>query len=182
MSRIGKKPITIPQDVEISIQGNIFSVKGPKGTLTQEYEPTLITLKTTEDTLIVDRKNDSKPARARHGLYRSLAQNLILGVTNGFSKTLEIRGVGYRATLKDQLLEMNLGFSHPIKFKIPKGIEIKFDEKNANIFIVHGIDKQLVGQVCANIRKFKKPEPYKGKGIRYIDEHVRQKAGKSAKK
>ena len=182
MSRIGKKPVTIPQGVEVFIQGNTVSVKGPKGTLEQVFEPKLVSLKIEEDQLIVERKNDSKPARSRHGLYRSLAQNLILGVTEGFSKTLEIRGVGYRAALKGQSLEMNLGFSHPIVFQLPAGIEIKFDEKNANIFTVSGTNKQLVGQVSANIRKFRKPEPYKGKGIRYTDEHVLQKAGKSAKK
>ncbi len=183
MSRIGKKPVAVPQGVEVTVQDNILSVKGPKGTLTQEIETEYVDVKVEDGQLVVNRKNDSKSARSRHGLYRSLAQNLVQGVTEGFSKTLEINGVGYRAAIKGKVFELQLGFSHPINFQIPEGIEISFpDEKKQNIFMVSGIDKQLVGQVAANIREFRKPEPYKGKGIKYVDEHIARKAGKSAKK
>lgn len=182
MSRIGKKPVVVPEGVEISVNGNLVTVKGAKGQLTQNFEDNFVTVELGEGELKVARKNDSKPARARHGLYRSLIQNLIYGVTDGFSKTMEIKGVGFRAALKGKILEMQLGFSHPINFNIPDGIDVVFDEKIQTIFTISGIDKQLVGQVAANIRSFRKPEPYKGKGIRYIDERVARKAGKSAKK
>lgn len=182
MSRIGKKPIIIPQGVEVSVNGSLVEVKGPKGQLTQPFEEKFISIAIGEGELKVERKDDSKDARARHGLYRSLVQNLVDGVTNGFSKTMEIKGVGYRAALKGKVFEMQLGFSHPINLDLPDGIEIVFDEKKQTIFTISGIDKQLVGQVAANIRSYRKPEPYKGKGIRYIDERVARKAGKSAKK
>ncbi len=182
MSRIGNKPVIIPQGVEVSIEEKKISVKGPKGELSQAYEPEYVSIKTEEGKLQVLRNNDIKASRARHGLYRSLAQNLIVGVTDGFSKTLEIKGVGYRAALKGKILEMQLGFSHPISFQIPEEIEVIFDEKNQNIFTISGINKQLVGQVAANIREYRKPEPYKGKGIKYIDEQIARKAGKSAAK
>ncbi len=183
MSRIGNKPVVVPSGVEISIQDDVLSVKGAKGTLTQKFEPEYVSLKIEDGQLLVSRKDDSKEAKSRHGLYQSLAQNLVDGVSNGFSKTLEIKGVGYRVALKGKILEMQLGFSHPINFNIPEGIEISFpDEKNNNIVMISGINKQLVGQVAANIREYRKPEPYKGKGIRYIDEQVARKAGKSAAK
>lgn len=182
MSRIGKIPIEIPQGVEVTLNGNTVSVKGPKGELSQTFEPEFVTIKVEDNAVVVTRTNDSKSARARHGLYRSLTSNLIEGVTEGFSKTLEIKGVGYRAALKGSNLEMSLGFSHPIIFPIPESIVVTFHEKNNNILTLSGINKQLVGETAANIRKFRKPEPYKGKGIRYIDEYVRRKAGKSVAK
>ncbi len=182
MSRIGNAPITIPEKVEVSINGNTVKVTGSKGALSLDFEKEFVSVKLEDGILTVVRLNDGKECRGRHGLYRSLLQNLIEGVTNGFSKSLEIKGVGYRAALKGKTLEMMLGFSHPVLFEIPDGIEIKFDEKNSNLFTVSGIDKQLVGQVSAEIRSFKKPEPYKGKGIRYTDEHVARKAGKTASK
>jgi large subunit ribosomal protein L6 len=132
--------------------------------------------------LAVERKNDTKVARSRHGLYRSLAQNLVLGVTEGFSKTMEIKGVGYRGALQGSILELNLGFSHPVKYQLPPEIEVVFQEKSQNIFTISGMNKQQVGQIAAEIRSFRKPEPYKGKGIRYIDEQVARKAGKAASK
>jgi len=182
MSRIGKKPISIPTGVEISIKENVITVKGKKGELTQEIDPTTVTVKIEENIIEVSRLNESKDARSKHGLYRSLIANMIEGVSNGFSKSLEIRGVGYRGSMKGNVLEMNLGFSHPISFEAPAGIEIKFEEKSQNNLTISGIDKQLVGQVAANIREYRKPEPYKGKGIRYTDEYVAIKAGKSASK
>jgi len=182
MSRIGKLPITIPQGVEVKISADTVSVKGSKGELTQTFEPQYVTIKEQDGEVVVTRNEESKSFKARHRLYRSLISNMIEGVTKGFAKTLEIKGVGYRAALKGSNLEMNLGYSHPIIFPIPQGIEIKFDEKKQTIFTVSVINKQLVGETAANIRKFRKPEPYKGKGIRYIDEYVRRKAGKSVAK
>lgn len=180
MSRIGKQPITIPQGVEITIDGNTVKVKGAKGELTQIFESDLVSVKQEDGLVTVERANDSKPARARHGLYRSLIQNLIIGVTEGFTKSLEVRGVGYRVAQKGQALEFNLGYSHSITYPLPEGVDVKFDEQNNNIFTLSSINKQLVGQTAANIRRLRKPEPYKGKGVRYTDEHVQLKAGKSA--
>lgn len=182
MSRIGNKPIVVPQGVEITLNGDLVEAKGPKGQLSQAIEDSFVGVEIGEGEVKVVRKSETKEARARHGLYRSLIQNLIDGVTTGFSKTMEIKGVGYRAALKGKILEMQLGFSHPINFNVPEGIEIVFDEKKQTVFTISGIDKHLVGQVAANIRSYRKPEPYKGKGIRYIDERVARKAGKSAKK
>jgi len=180
MSRIGNMSVAIPEKVEVNVGDGIVSVKGRKGELSMNFDSKIISISVDGDSVKVSRKNDSKIARSRHGLHRAILQNLIIGVTDGFSKSLEIKGVGYRAALKGQIFEMNLGFSHPILYKIPTGIEIKFDEKNQNIFTVSGIDKQRVGQVSAEIRSFRPPEPYKGKGIRYSDERVARKAGKAA--
>jgi len=182
MSRIGNTPITVPEKVEVTLETGVLHAKGQKGELSLPFDTAFVDFALADGVLTVTRKADTKEAKSRHGLYRSLASNTLHGVSEGFSKDLEIRGVGYRAALKGKIFEMNLGFSHPIKFEIPEGIEIKLDEKNQNLFTVSGIDKQLVGEVSANIRKFRQPEPYKGKGIRYVDEHVAQKAGKSAKK
>lgn len=182
MSRIGKKPVTIPANVEVKIDGNVVSVKGPKGELSQSFESEFVSVTQEEGKVIVTRSDDSKSARARHGLYRSLIQNLMEGVTEGFSKKLEVRGVGYRVAQKGQDLEFNLGYSHSITFPLPQLVEVKFEEKNNNIFTLSSINKQLVGQTAANIRALRKPEPYKGKGVRYADEHVQLKAGKSAAK
>lgn len=182
MSRIGKKPITIPAGVEVTIADNAVTAKGPKGTLTQAFEAEYVAVKVEGDQLTVERADDSKSARARHGLYRSLFANLVEGVKDGFSKTLVIKGVGYRVTQKGSDLEFNLGYSHSITYPVPSELEVKFDEKDQNTFTLSGADKQLVGQTAAKIRELRKPEPYKGKGIRYSDEHVQLKAGKSAAK
>ena len=182
MSRIGKKPVSVPSNVEVSIEADILKVKGPKGELTVPFESTYVSFSKEEDFISVTRANDTKPARARHGLYRSLLANAIEGVINGFAKSLEIKGVGYRGALKGSGIEFQLGFSHPILFELPEGITVEFDKKNANLLTISGISKQLVGQVAANIRALRKPEPYKGKGIRYTDEYVVRKAGKSAAK
>jgi large subunit ribosomal protein L6 len=182
MSRIGKKPITIPQGVEVKIDGSIVIVRGPKGELSQMIDQGFVSVKIEEGQVVIDRKNDEKECRSRHGLYRSLIANLVEGVSEGFTKSLEIRGVGYRGQANGQILELNLGYSHPVKFEVPSGIEVKFQEKSQNIFSVSGVDKQLVGSVAAKIRSFRKPEPYKGKGIRYVNEYIAMKAGKSASK
>jgi large subunit ribosomal protein L6 len=182
MSRIGKKPVSVPSSVTVSIEANVLKVKGAKGELTVSFEPEYVSFVQENDTIVVTRADDTKPARARHGLYRSLLANAIEGVTNGYSKSLEIKGVGYRGALKGAGVEFQLGFSHPIQFDLPAGVSVEFDKKTPTLFTVSGINKQLVGQAAANIRALKKPEPYKGKGIRYTDEHVVRKAGKSAKK
>lgn len=182
MSRIGKQPVTIPQGVEVTIEPTLLRVKGSKGELTQSYEPEYVSFAQEGGTLTVTRKNDTKPARARHGLYRNLAQNLVVGVTDGFEKKLEVRGVGYRVAQKGNALEFQLGYSHPVSFPLPEGVSVEFEKDNANIFTLKSSDKQLVGQVAANIRALRKPEPYKGKGIRYFGETIVLKAGKSAAK
>ncbi len=182
MSRIGKMPVALPENVEFRLEGDVITVKGPKGQLTLTIEPEFVEVVKSDGQLQVSRKADTKPAKARHGLYRSLLQNMVEGVTNGFTKAMEIRGVGYRAALQGRNMELSLGYSHLVKFALPDGVEIKFAEKSQTLFTISGIDKQLVGQVAAKIRSFRKPEPYKGKGIRYADEKVVKKAGKSAAK
>lgn len=182
MSRVGKQPISITDGVNVTLHENTVTAKGPKGELSVSFEADLVQVEINEGQVIVTRKNDTQAARARHGLYRSLIDNIIIGVKEGFSKSLEIKGVGYRAALKGRTLEMSLGFSHPVHFEIPEGIEVTFAEKNNNIFTLSGVDKQLVGQTAANIREFRKPEPYKGKGIRYTNEYILRKAGKTSSK
>jgi large subunit ribosomal protein L6 len=182
MSRIGKLPVEIPQNVEVKIDGDMVFAKGPKGELSLKFEPEFVSISSENGLVVVNRKNDEKASRARHGLYRSLIQNLMIGVTEGYAKKMEIKGVGYRGAMKGSSLELSLGFSHPINYDIPADITIQFEEKSQNIFTISGIDKQKVGQVSAEIRGFKKPEPYKGKGIRYFDEEVVRKAGKTASK
>lgn len=177
MSRIGNAIITIPSGVTVDVGDDNVSVKGPKGQLVQARVAGIQFVQA-DGTLSLTRDNDTKQIRANHGLMRSLVANMVQGVSQGFKKDLEIRGVGYRAAVKGSNLEMNLGYSHPIVFQIPKGIEIKVD-KNTNISIT-GIDKQQVGQVAANIRDYRKPDHYKGKGVRYVGEYVRLKAGKTA--
>ncbi|KQC10720.1 MAG: 50S ribosomal protein L6 [Smithella sp. SDB] len=179
MSRIGKKPITFPKNVKISQDADIVKVEGPKGTLSSKM-PEGIALTIGEGNIIVERKSDEISARAYHGLARTLIGNMVQGVSTGFEKKLEISGVGYRAELSGSNLKFILGFSTPIEYGIPKGIEVKLD-KQVNI-LVSGIDKELVGRVAAEIRALKKPEPYKGKGIKYADEHIKRKAGKSAER
>jgi large subunit ribosomal protein L6 len=179
MSRIGKLPIAVPSGVDVKIDGQTVNVKGPKGSLTHTIvEP--ISLERAEDgTLQVKRPNDERQNRALHGLTRTLVNNLVVGVTAGYEKKLEIHGVGYRVALKGTELEFQLGYSHSIKVPAPEGIT--FTVENPTRFSVSGIDKQLVGEVSANIRKLRKPDPYKGKGVRYAGEKIRRKVGKTGK-
>jgi large subunit ribosomal protein L6 len=179
MSRVGKEPISIPSGVEVSLEGRRVVVKGPNGTL--EYRaPETITVRRDGDTLVVSRPDDERENRALHGLTRSLVQNMVVGVSQGFSRELEIVGVGYRALAQGpSKLELQVGFSHPVRFEAPEGVT--FEVPQPTRIVVRGADKQLVGQVAADVRKSRPPEPYKGKGIRYVDEHVQRKAGKSAK-
>lgn len=179
MSRIGNKSVAIPSGVTVEVKGQSVIVKGPKGELSHVLLPE-VTVAVEGSEVNVSRKNDTKDSRARHGLTRALVANMIKGVSDGYQKELEIIGVGYKAQLKGKVLVLNLGHSHPINFDIPKDIEIVQDEKNKNILRIQGADKQLVGQVAARIRELRPPEPYKGKGIRYSDEHVRRKVGKAA--
>jgi len=179
MSRIGKAPILVPNGVEVGISGKSIEVKGPKGSLDFEV-PGSISVRQDDDQIYVERPDDERTNRALHGLTRSLINNMVIGVSEGFSKELEIIGVGYRAQAKGQSsLELQLGFSHPISVDAPEGVS--FDVPEPTRIIVSGIDKQIVGQVAADIRSYRKPEPYKGKGVRYLGEHVVRKAGKAAK-
>ena len=179
MSRIGKSPIPVPGGVEVTINGSRVAVKGPKGTLERDLVPD-ITVSREGDELIVTRPSDERQYRALHGLTRSLVNNMVVGVSDGFTRELEIVGVGYRATAQGpNKIELALGFSHPVHVDAPEGIT--FEVPSPTRIAVKGSNKELVGQVAANIRKIRKPEPYKGKGIRYSDERVLRKAGKSAK-
>jgi large subunit ribosomal protein L6 len=179
MSRIGKAPIPVPNGVDVTLAGAHVTVKGPKGTLERDI-PGLITIRQEGSELLVERPDDERENRAMHGLVRSLVNNMVVGVTDGFTKQLEIIGVGYRATAKGtDALDLALGFSHPVEVKAPTGIT--FEVPSPNRIDVKGSDKELVGQVAADIRKLRKPEPYKGKGVRYLGEHVVRKAGKSGK-
>ena len=179
MSRIGRMPITVPQGVTVTIEdGNVVTAKGPKGTLTEKFHPAM-KIENEAGVLHVSRPDDEKESRALHGLTRSLLANMIEGVTLGFSKTLEINGVGYRAAKSGKTLTLSLGYSHPIVFEDGNGVS--FDVPNANTIVVNGIDKQAVGQMAAVVRGKRPPEPYLGKGIRYQGEHVRRKAGKTGK-
>ena len=175
MSRIGKAPVTIPAGVDINIDGQTIAVKGPKGSLSYTA-PELIEVSQEDGALAVKRVNDSREARAQHGLARTLINNLVVGVTDGFEKKLEIVGTGYRVAAQGNTLEFSLGFSHPVRMTAPEGIT--FNVETPTKLSVVGIDKQLVGEVAANIRKLRKPEPYKGKGVRYADEQVRRKEAK----
>jgi large subunit ribosomal protein L6 len=178
MSRIGKLPIPVPANVDVKIDGQQISVKGPKGTLAHTIaEP--ITVEREDGVLAVKRPDDERRNRALHGLTRSLVNNLVVGVTDGYEKKLEIHGVGYRVLLKGSDLEFSLGFSHPVKVSPPEGIT--FTVEGPTRFSVQGIDKQRVGEVAANIRKLRKPDPYKGKGVRYAGEKIRRKVGKTGK-
>lgn len=178
MSRIGKQPVVLPAGVEAKVDGQLVTVKGPKGELTLTMaEP--ITAKVEGNEVLVMRPNDDRTSRSLHGLTRTLIYNMVVGVTEGYSKSLEIVGTGYRAVAKGKNVEFALGFSHPVVFEPPAGIELAVP--SANKVIVSGIDKQMVGEVAANIRKLRKPEPYKGKGIRYEGEVVKRKVGKAGK-
>jgi large subunit ribosomal protein L6 len=179
MSRIGKKPVEIPSGVEVAVgANNVVTVKGPRGSLSQTIHPN-ITVTVADGAVRVERPDDEGFNRGLHGLSRTLIANMVDGVTNGFEKRLQIIGVGYRAALKGKDLEVQVGYSHPVLVPQPEGIE--FEVPAATSIVVRGNDKQQVGEVAANIRKIRKPEPYKGKGIRYEDEYVRKKAGKAAK-
>jgi large subunit ribosomal protein L6 len=175
MSRIGKKPITLPGGVEVEIKPGLVRVKGPKGELTQVISNEM-TVKADDGVITVERPTDRGPHRALHGLTRSLVANMIIGVTEGYEKRLDIQGVGYRAAARGKNLELALGYSHPVSIEAPAGIE--FEVPQPTEVVVRGIDKQKVGQIAANIRESRPPEPYKGKGIRYRDEHVARKVGK----
>jgi large subunit ribosomal protein L6 len=177
MSRIGKLPIDIPAGVTITVDSDVISVKGPKGELTVPHLSD-VTVALEGAQAIVTRKDDERIAKAQHGLQRALLNNAVIGVTNGYEKKLEVNGVGFRVSGGGSEIEMLLGFSHPVKYKAPEGIQLTVDKMN---IIVTGISKQAVGQSAAEIRKLKKPEPYKGKGIKYSDEFVRRKAGKAGK-
>ncbi len=180
MSRIGRLPITVPSGVEVKLDGQDVEVKGPKGTLSLCVAEPISVSRNDEGQIVVARPNDERQNRSLHGLSRTLINNMVIGVTQGYEKKLEIQGVGYRVISKGpKQLEFNLGFSHPVIVDAPEGIT--FAVENATKFSVQGIDKQSVGEVAANIRKIRKPEPYKGKGVRYADENVRRKVGKAGK-
>jgi large subunit ribosomal protein L6 len=176
MSRVGRLPINVPKGVTVTVEGSTVSVKGPKGELRQEVRPE-VTVVVEDDIVTVDRRNESKKAKGFHGLYRQLVHNMIAGVSQGFSRTLLINGVGYRAEVGNKSVMLNLGYSNPIEYMIPEGVAITAEGNNK--LVVQGIDKQLVGKTASEIRKVRPPEPYKGKGVRYEDEYVRRKVGKS---
>ena len=178
MSRIGKKPVAVPQGVTVTIEERTVKVKGPKGELQCQLVE-LVDVKLDGEEVVLSPCDDSQLARSAWGLSRTLVANMVTGVTDGFSKTLEINGVGYRAEVKGSTLVLNLGYSHPIEFQLPDGVTAKVEGKNTQL-VLSGIDKQVLGQAAANIRGFRPPEPYKGKGVRYQGEHVRRKAGKTA--
>ncbi len=178
MSRIGKKPIAIPAGVEVKLDGNTVTVKGPKDTLTQTVHPNMeVKVEGTE--LLVTRPNDQKENRALHGLTRSLLANMVTGVTEGFTKELEINGVGYRAAMEGKTLVLTIGYSHLVKMETPDGLKCEVPAPNK--IVISGADKQAVGQFAAEVRKQRPPEPYRGKGIKYADEHIRRKEGKAGK-
>jgi large subunit ribosomal protein L6 len=177
MSRIGRKPIEIPEGVKITLDGSEIVAEGPKGTLSREI-PTEVGVTVDNSTIVVNRLSENKRGRSFHGLVRTLIANMVTGVSQGFNKALEISGVGYRAEIQDDILRLFVGFSKPFEYKIPEGVSLKVD-RQVNM-VVSGIDKEFVGRVAAEIRSVRKPEPYKGKGIRYAGEKIRRKVGKSA--
>ncbi|MFO7568942.1 MAG: 50S ribosomal protein L6 [Smithellaceae bacterium] len=177
MSRIGKKPIALAKNVKISQSDGIVKVEGPKGSLTSKL-PDGVSVVVSESEVVIERRSDSRMDRSYHGLSRTLVDNMVRGVSTGFEKGLEISGVGYRAEVAGDMLKLVLGYSTPVEYTIPKGVDVRVD-KQVNL-VVSGIDKELVGRVASEIRSLRKPEPYKGKGIKYAGEHIRRKAGKSA--
>ncbi len=179
MSRIGLMPVVVPDGVDVKIKGSNVQVKGPKGELQHTF-PADMEIKLDKGEVTVKRPTDEPNHRALHGMTRALINNMVVGVSSGFSKVLEVNGVGYRATLDGKNLVLNVGYSHPVKVEPPEGIEFVVDERTRQI-IIQGYDKQVVGHVAADIRKVRPPEPYKGKGIKYIDERIRRKAGKAGK-
>ena len=182
MSRIGKNPIAIPAGVEVTVDNGVVTAKGPKGVLTQNFE--LVNVEVEEGNVVVSRSGESKDEKSKHGLYRSLISNIIEGVNNGFKTTQELVGVGYRATVEGQLLELNLGYSHTIFMQIPDEVSVTAEAVKGKppVVIFESMDKQLVGQVAAKLRSFRPPEPYKGKGIKFAGEVLRRKAGKTSSK
>ena len=183
MSRIGKNPITVPSGIELSIQGNVVSVKGPKGELTQEVDE-VISMEYADNVLTLSRPNDDKEVRSKHGLYRALVQNMITGVSEGYKVQLQMVGVGFRAAAQGQQLNLSLGYSHPIIIELPKEVKLEAETKKgeAPLVTLSSHDKQLLGTVAAKIRSLRKIEPYKGKGVRFLGEQIRRKAGKTAAK
>lgn len=181
MSRIGKAPIELPAKVEVSVKDNVVTVKGPKATLSQEINPD-IKVEVVDGHVHVTRPDDEREHRALHGLYRALIHNMVVGVSEGYKKEMELVGVGYRASASGQVLELSLGYSHAIFIKLPQEVKVEAkSERNKNpLIILESSDKQLLGQVCAKIRSLRKPEPYKGKGIKFVGEIIRRKSGKSA--
>lgn len=179
MSRIGKLPVAVPDGVTVDITGSMFTAKGPKGTLSQSFSPD-VTVEVSDGTVVVERTAETKQARSMHGLYRNLINNIVIGVSSGFSKSLLINGVGYRAEVQDKILVLNLGYSNPVDYLIPDDLSITCEGPTK--IIVAGADKQRVGQVAAEIRSVRPPEPYKGKGVRYENEYVRRKVGKAGVK
>ncbi len=182
MSRVGKAPITIPAGVEVSVNAeNLVTVKGSKGELTQQVDPA-ISLKQEDGVITLERASEQKDHKAKHGLFRALLNNMVVGVSEGYKKQMELVGVGYRAQAKGQRLEMTLGFSHPIAFELPAEVKVSVETQKGQppVVTLESHDKQLIGQVAAKIRSFRKPEPYKGKGIKFVGEQIRRKAGKAA--
>ncbi len=181
MSRIGKAPIAIPAGVTVSIKDDVVTVKGPKGELSQKVNPEL-GIKIEDGQVVISRPTDNREHRAQHGLYRALINNMVVGVSTGYRKEMELVGVGYRAAATGQVLELSLGFSHAIYIKLPAEVKVEAkSERNKNpLIIFESSDKQLLGQVCAKVRSLRKPEPYKGKGIKFVGEVIRRKSGKSA--
>ncbi len=178
MSRIGKQPISIPKGIDVSLNSTVLSFK--KGNITQELDTKgFVNVELKDGSIVFSPKGEDRQSRAFWGTYRSLAHNIVVGLTDGFSKKLEVNGVGYRAAVKGNVLELNLGFSHSINYKLPEGVEAKIEK---NIITISGYNKQNVGQVAAEVREFRPPEPYKGKGIKYVDERIIRKAGKTSKK
>jgi large subunit ribosomal protein L6 len=177
MSRIGRMPIRIPDGVTISVGNGMVTVKGTKGELSQDYHKSFVKINLEDKVCTIERNSESKQAKSMHGLYRKLIHNMVVGVSEGFTKVLLVNGVGYRAELRDDVLVLNLGYSNPIEYPVPEGITISVEGNNR--IIVSGADRQQIGQVSAEIRRFRPPEPYKGKGIRYENEYVRRKIGKT---
>jgi large subunit ribosomal protein L6 len=180
MSRIGKLPVPVPQGVTVNIKKNLVTVKGPKGELSRDFPPE-ITLKQEDGQVIASRNSDHRTHRAKHGLTRALLNNMVVGVSNGFIRKLEIEGVGYRAAMDGKNLVLSVGYSHPVVFEPPEGVSFEVTDRNGKALEVSGIDKQVVGEIAARIRRTRPPEPYKGKGIRYEGEQIRRKAGKAGK-
>ena len=178
MSKIGKQPVVIPEGVTVEIKDNLVKITGPKGELSQKIHPLVLISQKEKEILVNVKDEEDKSQRAFWGLFQKLISNMVKGVIEGYEKKLEIIGVGYKAGIQDKNLVLNVGFSHPVNFAVPEGIKIRVEK---NIITISGIDKQLIGQVAAEIRSIRKPEPYKGKGIKYVDEVVRRKAGKAAK-
>lgn len=179
MSRVGRAPVTLPDGVTVDIKKNLVTVKGPKGQLSRDFPPE-ITVKQEDGQIVVDRSSDHRTHRAKHGLTRALINNMVVGVSQGFKRELHIEGVGYRANLQGKNLVLNVGYSHPVVFEPPEGITFEVD-KSGRELAVSGYDKEVVGEIAARIRRVRPPEPYKGKGIRYVGERIRRKAGKAGK-